>query len=776
MGVLQAQHRLHGAVVDVKGDPVERTTVYDVSSKQGCTTNDQGYFSIYLPKGKHTIKVVHIGYKEMDVPVQLTADTLLRIVLVEESVRLNSVIILVDGMQEKLRSQPLAGSVVGRDYLQANNGNSLMKSLDRLPGVGAIEIGQGLSKPVIRGLGFNRVAVAESGIKQQGQQWGADHGLEIDQFNVDRVEIVKGPMSLQYGSDAIGGVVSITPVKQYEEDGFHSSLLLNAKSNNESVGGSFATAYQRNRNYVQARATYQSFADYRVPADSFTYLGYNFPLYKGILKNTAGREQNLALAGGVSGKVVSSSLQISNVYAKMGFFAGAHGIPSINNLQDDGRYRNIDLPSQSVNHFKVISNNTIELAEQQTLLFDLAYQRNHRQEFSNPHNHGYGTVPQGNLELDLKLQTWSTNAKWNYVSSAKNTLSVGASAERQENIIGGYSFLLPNFEQLIMGGFLIDRYQASQRLTLTAGVRYDHAFLHIHRYIDPSIGTNFQRSPELDLRLGDVSFAVGASYHATDWLSVKTNVGKSFRVPTANELASNGVHHGTFRYEIGDSTLKPEVSYQYDLSLEFRTSGGAFFDQLSLTVNGFLNYFPNFIFLNPTGEYDIETTTGEHITLPDVGQIYRYRQSEAFRTGGEAQLVVDFRKWLRWESSVEYVYAVDLDTHYPVPFTPPLAAVNELSVLIERVGFLRDNRVSVTHRNVAAQNRVRNELATPGYRLLDASIAVQLPYTAKDKMIQLIFQAQNLLNTKHYNHLSFYRPLGLPEIGRNFVLSLSIPF
>lgn len=772
---LQAQSQVKGVVSDTQGAPIEQATVYDTHSKQGVVTDQQGRFSVDLPKGGHLLMVVRIGYKEKEVPLQLSADTSLLIQLEEELLRLNSVTILADGVQGRLRTQALSSSVVDKEYLRINNSSSLMKSLDKMPGVGAVEIGQGLSKPIIRGLGFNRIAVTENGIKQQGQQWGADHGLEIDQFNVERVEVVRGPMSLQYGSDAIGGVVSILPLRRLVSDGLQSSILLNAKSNNGLIGGSVASTYQRGAYHVQTRATIQSFGDYRVPADSFTYLGYNIPLYNGVLKNTAGRERNLFLGGGLSGKRISTSLQLSNVYAKSGFFAGAHGIPSVNNLQDDGNKRNIELPYQSVDHFKVISNSSLYLTGSQSLHLDLAYQHNHRREFSKPHSHGYGNVPQGNMELDLKLQTWSANAKWNYAVKEKNTFALGVNAEYQQNRIDGYSFFLPGFEQLIVGAFAINKYQASQRLSLTAGVRYDQALLRTHRYIDPIFGHDFQRSPELSLQLADVSFVAGAAYRASDWLNLKSNAGKSFRVPTANELGSNGVHHGTFRYELGDSTLKPETSYQYDASLEFKTiSGGVLFNQLSLTLSGFLSYFPNFIFLNPTGEYDVQTPSGEHVALPDVGQIYRYQQAEAFRTGGEVLLVVDIRSWLRWESSLEYVYAVDTKKHYPLPFTPPLSVVNELSVLKQAMGRLCDKRLSITYRRAAAQNRVRNELKTPGYNLVDLSLAVHLPYGLNKKAVQAVLQVQNVFDTKYYNHLNFYRPLGLPEIGRNLSLSVSI--
>ena len=668
---------------------------------------------------------------------------------------------------ERRKTQPQAIIVADEEYLTENRSHSLMSSLEKLPGIKAWQIGQGFSKPVIRGLGFNRVAVTEHGIKQQGQQWGADHGLEIDQYNVERITLIKGPASLQYGSDAIAGVVVISPPPPKAAAGLSGTVLLTGSSSDRLVGSSAGLHYQKENTYVKGRLTYRNFEDYRVPARSFRYLNWTFPIHDGVLKNTAGREFDVALQAGRSTDKHTSSIAVSNVQAKTGFFAGAHGLPTTVALDDDGDRRNIGLPYQAVNHFKSVYNHTVQLRRTQKITADFGFQHNLRREYSQPHTHGYGPMPEGDLELELRLQTATLNTAWEYYSSAAHLLSVGISAEYQHHRTGGYSFLLPRFEQLTGGVFVIDRYHFSDKLTGTAGLRYDVGRIHIHRHLDRYLPAAYQqRSPELEKAQGDASFGAGLAWRPHPQWEVKVNVGKSFRMPTASEYASNGVHHGMFRHELGDSTLRPERSYQADVHLAFKKDYAGFITHISCTADGFANYFPNFIFLNPTGAFS---------WLPDAGQYYRYEQSRAFRAGGEVQLHVDFAARFSLESSAEYVHAVDLRSRYPIPFTPPLYLTTGVSVRLPETAFLRRNRLAVTHRYAAAQRRVsRNEAVTPGYQLVDVSVAFALPLGKQNAGAHVTLQLQNLFNTEYYNHISFYRYLNIPEPGRNVRLSLEI--
>ena len=681
---------------------------------------------------------------------------------VRQTINLDEVTVTGNTAAAKQQRQSLAILRMERGYMQENRSNSLMNTLEKLPGIHAFQVGQGFSKPVIRGLGFNRLVVAENGIKQQEQQWGADHGLEIDQYAVEQVDIVKGPASLQYGSDAMAGVVIIRSHEWQPEDGLSGALLLNGNSNNRLFGGSGNIYFQKENKFVQARATYQNFESYRVPAETFIYNGYQYPLHHGVLKNTAGREVDAALQAGWRNAGYAATLHANNVHSKDGFFAGASGLPFLVNMDDEGHYRAIGLPYHEGNHFKIVFNQIFYLHSRHQLTVDAGYQYNLRQEYSAPHTHGFGAMPEGNLELELRLQTAGLNAVWEYRNASNNTLQAGINAEYQHNRVGGYLFLLPEFEQQTAGIFVIDRFHFSGALTGAAGVRYDYGSIHIHRY------EGFFRVSEMRKPAGDISFMAGLAYQPDRQWTLKANIGKSFRMPIANEYASNGISHVMLRYEVGDSSLHAETAYQTDVHAAFeQTWSNSFIHRATAAASVFGNYFPNFIFLHPTGEFS---------PLPEAGQIYRYVQSRAFRAGGELEAQVEFAKIFRLAAAAEYVLATDLKSGFPIAFTPPLNITGELSVRWKQLGLFTNNRLAVTYRYAAAQNRVaRNEAATPDYHLFDLSLAAGIP-AGRGTNVQLVLQVQNLFNTAYYKHLSFYRRLDLPEIGRNFLITLQISF
>jgi iron complex outermembrane receptor protein len=688
------------------------------------------------------------------------------------AIQLQEITIPGDRAAARYKLQSLSAVNKDKQYLVEHRSGSLMMTLDRLPGVSAFQVRQGFAKPVIRGLGFNRLVISENGIKQQGQQWGADHGLEIDQYDIDNVEIIKGPASLQYGSDAIAGVINITSNKWRAEDGTFGSVQFNGASNNNLFGASANILRQRDNRYLALRATYRNFEDYRIPATSFYYMNSVFPVYNGILKNTAGREYDVSMHAGLRNDRYEMNVSVNNIHSKSGFFAGANGIPGIADMSDDGNHRDIGMPFHSVNHFKTIVNQSYKPDVHNRLTLDAGYQYNLRREFSAPHTHAY--IPgidvdsllraMGNVELELRLHTLSGNAGWEYRNGGL-LVQTGVNTEYQHNRVGGYFFFLPEFEQFTGGAFVTGRYMIADKLVSTAGLRYDIGSIHIHSF-KGSVQSYFT-IPEMNRKEGNASFMAGLSYSPAGEWNFKLNAGRSFRLPTVNEYAVHGISHDMFRVEIGDSTLRPEISYQVDAHAAFsKVWAGALVRRVSVALSGFANMFPNYIYLKPSGQFS---------ESPEAGQEYNYVQSRAFRTGGEMEVRIDLLDRFRWETDVEYVQATDEDSDYPISLTPPLEVATEWSMTNRRLAWFRNNRFAVAHRYTAAQNRVaRNEKTTPGCHLFDVSLTVGLP-VSKHGEVQLVAQVQNVMNTKYYRHLSYYRRLNLPETGRNIMLSVVIP-
>lgn len=759
---------IRGTVTDEKGEPLFGASIAIHELKTGTATDKSGEFIIEgVAPGQYHLHISYLGYQcvHHNVVTVVDSDVYAAYHMKPEQHNIEEVVVIADSHTAKKKRVVASLELADREYLQNNINSSLMKNLAGLPGVSAIEIGQGFSKPVIRGLSFNRVAVSENGIKQEGQQWGADHGLEIDQFAVEGVQVVKGPSSLQYGSEAIGGVIQILPVAVPDTQTVEGSVQFVGKSLNRLYGVSALCKYRKQHWYSHIRYTQMDFGDYRVPADSFFYNRFRLPIYDQTLKNTAGNEKDIYFATGLIHNSYKTTLNISNVNSHTGFFPGAHGIPDAATLTPDSSRRNIGLPYQSVNHLKIISNTVIYLPAG-LLAFDFGYQNNHREEWSLFHSHYPGQEPPENntdLELAFDLDTWSGGANYK-LRTGKHELTTGAEMSFQRNAIAGYMFLLPEYRRSGAGIYLLEAYRPNRNLTLSGGIRFDYGRTDIMPYY--SNYTETLKSPDFNAEFRDISWAAGVSYSLSNTLNLKSNIGKSFRIPNASELSANGIHHGSFRYEVGDTGITSEYSYQIDIGLFY--SGR----RLQIEASPFVNYFPNFIFLSPTGSY--LHPAGFEIREADAGQVYQYKQSEAFRAGGELSVALEPVKRLKIQLSGEYVYATDMT--YPIPFTPPLHIASDMRYTLTRLGSrITEPTIRLSASYTSAQNRnARNELRTPASTIADLAFTAGLHIGGRT--VSLWLQIQNLFDTKYYNHLSFYRLIELPEPGRNYQVMIKIPF
>lgn len=661
----------------------------------------------------------------------------------------------------RLREVSVAGSTVPRSALSAQpsvyvspiemkqrSGHSLMDLLSQTEGVQAMDIGVGFSKPMIRGLGFQRIAVAENGVKQEGQQWGADHGLEIDAYHVEGVRVVKGPSSVLYGSDAMGGAIEILPPAVPQRDTIAGEALLSFESVCSGLNASVMLQMKRGSFYSRVRYTERHWADYKVPADSFTYLSMRLPIHDRQLKNTAGMERSLNAMIAYRHRHYEGRLSLSDSYQRTGFFSGAHGLPTSASLDDDRHRWNIDLPYSMVNHLKLTTTNTWTASQFQTRL-TIGYQQNHREEWSRFHTHNPSQQPPSvdpDKELLFRLHTGSGQLQVRYTPSTTWECYAGLSATLQHNGIAGYGFLIPAYNRQEGGAYLLTNYQPSPRLKLSGSVRYDIGHIHAHPHGN-EVG-------ELNRRFNDYSLTLGMEYEPRSGHTLRASLGRAFRLPSVNELTSNGVHHGAFRHEQGDAHLVSEQGWQADLS--YTLSRG----RCEVTLSPFGSYYPHFITLHPTGQWS---------PLPDAGQVYRYEDSPTLLCGGELHLKARLWRRLHYTLSGEYVYTLDSDTHTATPFTPPATVHNTLSWEAPHW------RCFVECQSVAAQNRVcHNELKTPGCNLVH--LGGSLDFHLRQTRMSLLLHVRNLLNTPWLNHLNFYRRIELPEAGTDVQTTIRLNF
>ncbi len=766
----QNQYVISGTVTDSETAlPIAAASVTIQETGTGGYTDDEGFFHIhYLRRGRYHLHFNAFGYETVHLDIRLdSADLQLRIQMKPTALELKQIVIEGEYLKTREEKRSLSANLADQDFILKAQGNTLAEALEKIPGVNSINTGVGISKPVIRGMFGNRIIVTESGIKQEGQQWGIDHGLEIDQNEAGTVEILKGPTSLLYGSDGMGGIISIKPAGPPPLHTIAGSLRTFYKSNNGLYGIAGTVSGRKLKNWYRVSYSRQDYGDYRVPADTFTYLNFKLPIHDQRLKNTAGNIESISVTAGTLRSWGKSTVKVSNFRQKAGFFAGAIGIPGAYSLRDDGNPRDIALPSQQTDHFKIVVNNELFI-NQNWLELDLAYQNNNRSEHSYAHSHNINqSLPDSDIAHHWILQTGTLNAMYHYAITDNLNLISGISNEWRHNSMSGFEFLLPRYQSRTHGLFTFARYDASPALTINGGLRFDAGYYAISGFSEIVRDLNEQPIDTIDY-VSDIdrlfynwSGAIGASWVSQDnhW-NIKVNAGRAFRLPSIPELSVNGVHHGTSRHEKGDSLLNPERGYQLDLALRYLRRN------LIFQLSPFFNYYLNYIYLRPTVSFS---------PLPDGGQIYQYTQSQAYYSGAEGTIEWHPLSWIHAETGAEYLYTYNPESGLPLPFIPPFSIRQEVELtLVPALGPLISPYLALAYQWTAAQNRVdRNEKTTPSYQLVNCALGSGI--RIGNQVFNILIGVNNLFNEQYLKHTSRYRILSIPEQGRNFMISIAYP-
>lgn len=771
--VLPAFAQISGSVHGEDYEPLFGATVLLLPDSLAEITGIDGVFSfVGLAPGAYTLELRYVGYEVRRVDVILGAKPLspLHIHMEVERALLETVVVTDEHAKQEMS---LAAEHFSERFFEENIQGAFAKSIEKLPGISAINVGVGIAKPVIRGLSAQRIIVNQQGVKQESHQWGSDHGLEIDQYDVERVEIVKGPASLQYGSDGLGGVINIMQGRILPRNSFAGSVQGVYKSNNQHWGGSANLSVNVADFFVSGRYSRQDFGDYRVPADEFEYRGFTLPILNQTLKNTAGDEQNLRISAGMRRDWGITRILFGHYSLDAGLFSGAVGIPRSYALTDDGNSRDIDIPRQAVDHYRASFHQTFYFGKDH-LDFNVGYQKNLRREYSFPEFHSIPSSqidPGSTLALQLALETWSANIHYEAHPSSRTKVVFGADVQRQENLRGGFEFLLPDFRTFRSGVFSLSEWHWGKAWTLNGGLRLDYGANDTDFFRQWVWNSNEQIIDSLIAPLTDQAFfnwsgSFGASLRLYEghWI-LKGNLGKSFRVPYPAETVSNGIHHGTFRHEVGTPDLASEHGYQLDLSVD------AQFKRFTGNLSVYFNYFDNYIYLGPT-------FPARFSPLPESGQIFQYRQDDAIYTGFEYQWNWKILPGLSIEQVGDFVQSYNISTGLALPFTPQPALKHNLRYTIAEKGALEELFFEAGHSYYfAASGRYRidrSEQPTPAYQLWQAGAGLRA--SIRKQPFQINFQVQNLLDTFYLNHLSRYRLINVPEQGRNVVLSVKVPF
>lgn len=761
-----------GQIVNEAGMPVEGAHIVCYPNGSFASSDFKGDFALDMSNcnAASSLKISHVLYKSKQFDVrQLAVEQLLNVVLEDTLISLEEVTLVQTTILQRLTDRTKAAILLDDEFLDKHNTGTFSEALVTLPGVNSIKVGVNIAKPVIRGMSANRILVNNRGIKQEGQQWGADHGLEIDPFDVENIEIIKGPASLLYGSDGMGGVIKIKPNDVLAANGLIVNVNSSFQTNNRAISNSVQLRGKNGSWFHEARVTHQDYGDYTVPASEYTYAGFNLPIYDNRLKNTAGNEIHYSARLGYQHTHLNTSLQFTSFNQRAGIFSGAIGLPRAYNLRHNGMYRNVDLPNQENQHNMLISNTSYRKGAH-NLEVDLGIQFNSRRELSFPGAHG--VLPEyagSNLALGLYLNTYTANLRYQFNKSAKHQLLLGSQLQYMVNSKAGFEFLLPAFTSLQGGLFHYQLYDITEQWTVTGGIRYDIGTHAIQQHLQPVFnrgtlqptGDFTERTPQFNREFGNLSGAAGVIFRANKANHLKLNMGNSFRFPTPIELASNGVHHGNFRHEMGNQNIQTENGYQVDFTFLHQSENSY------IEFSTFYAYYNGYIYLAPSGNFSI---------LPSGGTVWEYRQNDALFNGFEISANHSFPFHLNTNLAIDFVQNLNLDSELPLPLTPPpsIFTSHEYTGLFKDLSIIQNFYVAFSGRYNFRQNRTdRNERETPDSFIFGASMGFET--VVANRNIQFRLGAQNLLNTPYSNHISRYRLINLPEQGRNFIFSIKIP-
>ena len=737
----KSQLILKGKVSDKKTKEVlEGASVIIPEFKIGTITNEKGEFRLSnFPNRKLKLQVRMAGYGSIAVDVEIVNEiTSLELFLSPYILDMDEVIITGSSFATNHAQSSLVVEPIEKSQIQNTAATNITDALTQVAGVSSISSGGGIAKPVIRGLGYNRIVSINEGVRQEGQQWGDEHGLEIDQFSAERIEVLKGPASLLYGSDAIGGVINILEPFPAPQGTINGEFISQYQSNNKQyVIGAMAEGNQ-NGLVWRIRKTNKNAAAYSTPSE--------------VIYNSAFNEDNASMMVGVNKKWGYQHFHFSSYQAQFGMIEGerdslgsfiTHDGNSISNAI--ALTRNIDLPFQRVNHYKISTLGSYFLRKG-NLRTVFGWQNNLRQEYED-----YAFVP--GMFIDLKTVTG--DAKYYFPEHDNLEIVVGLSGGMQQNNNRGEEYLIPDYTSNEVGVFSSLK-KVKNKWSRNFGLRYDCKSINVDSL--SGVFTSFERS------FNAISGSLGFTYDATDKLHFRWNAGRGFRVPNISELSANGVHEGTFRYEIGNPDLKPETSWQFDAGLGYESDkvGGEF----SLFYNAFNKFIYYRNFQNQTQEVDNQ-----------FYPVFKYVQGDALFYGGELSFDYHPINQLHFGNKISYVWAVNQETDLALPFIPPfhLNTVLSYEFVKSKNKNWKSLKVNAQYDYFAKQNRIDQfETMTDAYSLFGGGFSAK--YESKSVCVDFYLIANNIPNEVYYNHLSRLKYVGIAGMGRNLTIGCSIPF
>ncbi|HUX59962.1 MAG TPA: TonB-dependent receptor [Ignavibacteriaceae bacterium] len=787
-----AQSTLSGKIIDLKNNtPLHGASVYIPDLKIGTISNSHGIYRLKdIPDGTYLLEVSYLGYLAQSKQITINKNISINFALEQSSIEMQEVVVTGVPSATQQQSNPVPVSAVGQNSFLETTSNNIIDALKNSPGVSEITEGPAISKPIIRGLGYNRVVVVNDGIRQEGQQFGDEFGIEVDPYSIYKVEIMRGPASLSYGSDAMAGVINMLSFPTLPEGEIKGNIITNYQTNNGLYAGSAYLAGNNNNITWNARYTLINSHAYQDKYDGYVF-------------NSGYGENNFRGSIGINRSWGYSRLIFGSFDLKLGIVEGgrdsATGQFTRHVLASDGSdsaaiASNSDLTTyshnmiihQHVRHYKVVLDNSIAIGDGR-LGVRLGIQQNNRQEAND--------VTIGNIyNIYYFLNTF--NYDINYILPEKNKLefSFGTNGMQQASQNKGLLFLVPAYQLFDFGVFAIGKKTFNQ-LSIAGGLRFDNRSLHgDDLYLDSSGVKLNGPSPDAVHRFTayksnfpGISGSIGAAYDFSKALYGKINLSRGFRAPNIAESGSNGIHDGTPFYEIGDPNLKPESSLQLDVTLGYNSN------DVSAELTVFDNNIDNYIFPVKLASVFGGDSISTDVMAQMSGPTFKYISGNAVITGAEFTFNIhpEEAQWFHFNNSFSMLSAIQKnqpDSTKYLPFTPPFKLVSGIEFNSKSFwDFFKDAffRIDVEHcfKQDKIYYKFGDETVTPAYTLLNAGIGADV-VSNMHTLFSFYLYGSNLLDEAYQSNMSRLKygdtnnvtgRVGVFEMGRNISFKVVIP-